>query len=438
MQIKILMAALSFMSCSVFAEITTLAHDVHENSEVTVQSIGDSACLLSYKNSDYLTSEGKSVFYTFQVELGKGRLQHGMQSWLPYGITAGEPTTLSFHDKRIGKIYEYTDNISQYGELFYQTDLFPHFLTVDNIFIRQGNVTTNMPVYRKADISESTQKSFQNCINNLNKVLSTFCKSSSDASKLCEAKKIESQKPYMNEVIKDDPKFIAVAKALEKANAIAAVKARAADKALSEMKATEAAKATAKAKAFEAAVALEVAKAVTAAKKAGIAERAARAAEIKNRKKLAIFDDKAQAPYQFKTFDRIITKTANSGMRGKVMRVNYSTDKGVAYYASDKAIDYSEYDYIEFDLKLIADPSHDSGLNIRMDCLGFCSSGIYKIEKPRLGEWKHYKVSFKDLINNPGSNLDITSVNVPFAILPDRGFQKGVALLIDSIYLTNY
>ena len=431
------MAALSFMSCSVIADVKTLAHDVNENSEVTVQNIGDTACILNYKNSDYLTSEGMPVFYTFQVELNEGELQKGMKSWLPHGIKPGQPTTLSFHDKNIGKIYEYTDNISLYGELFYKTNLFTRFLAVDKILMRQRGVTINMPVYRKAEISDKTKNVFKNCVNNLDKALMTFCKSSGDASKLCKAKKANAKKAPVNEVIKDDPEFIAAAKikALEEARALEIAKTLAAAKALEAVKAVEANKA------FEAAVALEVAKALREARRSAAQAAVEKAAEAKNRKKITIFTDKVEAPYHLNKFGQnnpAIAKKIKGGMRGKVMRVTYPADGGVAYYASNSGIDYSEYVYIEFDLKLISDHRDDSKLNIKMDCFASCSSGPYVIEKPRLGEWKHYKVRLEDLINNSGSNLDITNVNVPFAIFPDWGNQRGVAFMIDSIAMTNY
>ena len=311
MEIKILIAALSFMSYSAIADVKTLAHDVNENSEVTVQNVGDTACTLNYKNSNYLTSEGMSVFYTFQVELKEGELQEGMQSWLPHGIKPGEPSTLSFYDKKIGKIYEYTDNISSYGELFYKTDLFTHFLAVDKILMRQGGVTINMPVYRKADISDKTINAFKNCINNLDTALLKYCKSSSDATKLCLAKKTNAKNSSVNEVIKDDPEFIAAAKikALEEARA-QTVKAN---------KAREEAQALAANKAFEDAVAIEVAKALREARLKAIEEAVKKAEEIKNRKKTPIFTDSVEAPYHLNKFGQNTSAIAKQIKGGVVM-----------------------------------------------------------------------------------------------------------------------
>ncbi|MFT6985424.1 MAG: hypothetical protein ACJAT7_001233 [Psychromonas sp.] len=425
MEMKLLIAALSFMSCSVIADVKTLVHDVNGKSEVTVQNVGDTACTLNYKNSDYLTSEGMPIFYTFQVELHEGELQEGMQSWLPHGIKPGEPSILSFHDTTIGKIYEYTDNTSLYGELFYKTNLLTHFLAVDKILMRQGGVTINMPVYKKAEISNKTINVFKNCIKKLDKALLTFCKSSNDASKLCIAKKANANKGSVNELIKNDPEFIAAAKI----------------KALKEARALDATKALEANKAFEAAVAIEVAKALREARVKAFKAAVDKAAAAKNRKKLTIFADNVEAPFHLNKFghnDPAIAKIIKGGMRGNVMRVNYPADGGVAYYASNSGIDYSEYIYIEFDLKLISDHRADSKLNIKMDCFDSCSSGPYVIEKPRLGVWKHYQVRLEDLINNPGSNLDIANVNVPFAIFPDFGNQRGVAFIIDSVVMTNY
>lgn len=428
MEIKILIAALSFISGSVLADVKTLAHDVNKNSEVTVQNIADTACTLNYKNSNYLTSEGMPVFYTFQVELKEGALQEGMQSWLPHGINAGQPSTLSFHNKKIGKIYEYTDTTSSYGELFYKTNLFTHFLAVDKILMRQKGVTINMPAYTKAEISDKTVSTFKNCISNLDSALVAFCKSSSDASKLCIAQKRKPKERSVNEVIKDDPEFIAAAQ----------LKATEAAEAAEVIKAAEVAEAN---KAFEAAVALQVAKALKDARVRAAEAAVAKAEEVKNRKKIPIFTDSVETPYHLNKFGQNTpAKVAlvNGGMRGNITRVSYSGIKDVAYYASESGIDYSDYLYLEFDLKLISDPHEEFNLNIKMDCFASCSTGSYVIEKPRLGEWKHYKVRLQDLINNSGSNLDITNVNVPFAIFPDWGSQRGVIFQIDSIALTNY
>lgn len=453
MKIKILMAALSFMSCSVIAGVKTLAHDVNGNIEVIVQSIGDTACTLKYENSDYLTNEGMPVFYTFQVELGDGVLQRGMQSWLPYGINAGQPATLSFYDKDIGKIYEYTDNISLYGALFYKMNLFTRFLAADEILMHQGAATINMPVYRKSEILDKTIKTFNNCVSNLDHALMKFCKSSADASQLCQAKKSNVNKASVNEIIKDDPVFIAAAKikALEearikvakKAKKDAAAKTRAINKALEANKALEVAKAVEAKKAFEAAVAIEVAKALRIARIKATQDAAKKVAEAKHRKKINIFADKVEAPYHLNKFGQnnpATAKITNGGFRGKVTRVHYSSssNKDVAYYASKNGIDYSEYTYIHFDLKLISAPHDDFNLNIKMDCFASCSSGPYVIEKPRLGNWKHFRVRLQDLINNPGSNLDITNVNVPFSVFPDWGNQRDVVFQIDSVALTNY
>ncbi|WP_354624959.1 hypothetical protein [Psychromonas sp. MME2] len=431
MEIKVLAVALSFLSCSAIADVKTIASDAHENSEVTVQNIGDTACVFNYKNSDYLTTEGMPVFYTFQVELKEGELQEGMQSWLPYGIKPGEPSTLAFYDKKIGKIYEYTYKVSSYGELFYQTDLFTHFLNVDKIQMRQGGVTIDMPVYSNSGISSKTIKAFQSCVNDLNGALKTYCKSSTDASKQCLAKKSNAKKASVNEVIKDDPDFIAAAKLkeLEKSKGSESISTPVVSQDGQDKKA------------FEDAVALEVAKALKQARIKALAREAKQAAEEKNKKKISIFIDNPEGPYQLNRYGKhsaANVKISNGGLRGNIMRISYLGNKDVAYFATKNAIDYSEYTYLEFDLKLIADPHPNFNLNIKMDCAGYCSSGPYKIEKPRLGEWKHYKVPLEDLLNNPGSNLNLINVYVPFAVFPDWGSQNGVKLQVDSITLSNY
>lgn len=453
MEIKVLMTALCFMSFSAIAEVKTLAHDVKGSSEVTVKNMDETACVLNYKNSDYLTSEGMPVFYTFQAELKGGELIKGMQSWLPHGIKPGQPSVLSFHDKSVGKIYEYTDTTSTYGELFYKSNLFHRFLTADKILMTQSGVTISMPTYKKSEISNEVKNAFNRCVDNLDYALTKYCRSSTDARELCKTKKMNAKKLPANEVIKVDPEFVLAAKlkALEEASSLAASATSAtpatpqravAPKKSRLTKQQQAKKDAEEKKAFEAAVAEEVAKAMRKSRALAITmEKAAKekAEAEKNRKKILIFGDSVEKPYRFQKFGKNITaQYASGGTRGKLLRLKYGSDTGMTYFTSTEGIDYSEYKYIQFDVKLLADPQDKSKLNVKMDCFEACSSGPYPIDKPRLGQWMHYKISLKDLVNHPGSNLDLTNVNIPFSILPDWGHQKGVAIMLDQVILTNY
>ncbi|WP_369434254.1 hypothetical protein [Psychromonas sp. MME1] len=388
MRNNILVVALSLLSYSVAAEVKTVAHNENKHSEVRMQNIGDTACVLTYKNSDYLTTEGMPVFYTFQAELKEGELQKGMQSWLPYGIKPGEPSTLAFYDKKIGKIYEYADDTSVYGELFYKKELFDLFLAVDKIQMRQGGVTIDMPVYNKIDMPAKTVNAFKNCIKDLDVALKKYCKGSKDASKLCLAKIAEAKKVSVKEVIKDDPEFLAAAKIkeLEKSKLPESTKT-------SDAK-NEAAAAAAAKKAFDEAVALEVAKALKEASKKAIDESAndaepvaiAKTPEmpaVKKRKILDIYTEGVSEPYRLRKYaqyDTVSTNTAMDGEHGQVSRVRYSTNKGVAYFDSSGGIDYSDYNYLEFDLKLVSDPRDDGGLFIKMDCFHPCNWGRFPLE----------------------------------------------------------
>lgn len=455
MEIKVLMTALCFMSFSAIAEVKTLAHDVKGSSEVTVKNMDETACVLNYKNSDYLTSEGMPVFYTFQAELKGGELVKGMQSWLPHGIKPGQPSVLSFHDKSVGKIYEYTDTTSTYGELFFKNNLFRRFLSADKILMTQSGVIISMPVYKKSEISDKVTDAFNRCVDNLDYALTKYCRSSNDAAELCKTKKAMAKNLPVSEVIKDDPEFIIAAKlkALEEASTVAAStssvatnvtpsKAVVAPKKSKLTKEQQAKKAAEEKKAFEAAVAEEVAKAMRKSReRAATLEKAAlaRAEAEKNKKEILIFGDSVEKPYRFKKFGKNITaQYASGGTRGKLLRLKYGSDTGMTYFTSTEGIDYSEYKYIQFDVKLLADPQDKSKLNVKMDCFEGCTSGPYPIDKPRLGQWMHYKISLQDLVNHPGSNLDLTNVNIPFSILPDWGHQKGVKIMLDQVILTNY
>ncbi|MFT6985423.1 MAG: hypothetical protein ACJAT7_001232 [Psychromonas sp.] len=450
MHSKILIAALSFISCSVIADVQTLAHETNKNREVTVQNIGDSACTLNYKNGNYLTNEGFPVFYNFQAELNNGEIKTGMQSWLPHGMKANKVTTLSFHNENNGKIYEYREKASKHGNLFYNTDLFTRFLDAEKVFIRQGRTVKEMPVYTRADIPEKVKNSFQHCLKKLDQALNEFCLSSSDASKLCIVKKADAKKGYPNEVIKDDPKIIAALKAAK------AAKAEAAEIAAAE-KAVKAAEKVAKAAIIAAAAKVaEAAQIAQAAKEAEIIQAAqvAKAAQValvlsgiaadereeKVKKILTIYADKVEPPFhlnKFVQYDRLIVSQVSDVDHGQVTRIKFYTDKGIAFFETVNGENYAEYDYLEFDLKVKFDPRKKGGLVIKMDCFYPCSSGDYVIKKPQEDSWAHYKIKLADLINQSGSTLDITNVNIPFAILPDWGKQRGVVLMVDNISLTN-
>lgn len=224
---KVLIVSLVFMSSFSLAGIETLAQVKRGKNEVKVQKIGESACTLTYKSGEHLTTEGGPVFYTFQVEVADGEIQRGMLSSIPHSIKPKRYSTLSFYDRYDKNIYEYSSEVSEYGQIFYSTNLFSRFLRSKKIFIIQDDVTKKMPLYSQVNIPNSVKKKFETCVSNLDVVLKKYCASSTSATKQCAEKKQRGPKAFAGLSIKKDPIEVAKAariaklKELEKAAKIA-------------------------------------------------------------------------------------------------------------------------------------------------------------------------------------------------------------------------
>jgi hypothetical protein len=408
----------------------------HKNSEVSVEKVGDAACVLSYVNGDFLTTEGTPVSYTFQAEINDGGLKMGTHFWAPHPLKPNKVTTLSFNDGK--KIYQYSDKLSEYGTGFYQTDLFEHFKIAQKIEITQGALSKHMPRYSKHAFPKSVRRAFQVCLDDLALELKKYCQSSPAAEQKCRANKAQNKKPFSGLIIKDDPAYIAELTLLAelKVQQEEQQKKLAAEKAVAEKKARIALEK----------LALEQEKEIARAKNAEITSMAlAREVIVKpqtyDKEILSIFADNVKEGFKIKTYTQfggsISSSIRSDNEQQMALRVRFDTSKGVFYYQSQRATDYSKYKYLEFDLKVLKDPRDSGGFTIKMDCGSSCSSGNYAISTPKLGLWQHYNINLETLISLPGSTLDLTKVNVPFAILPDWGNQRGVVFMLDNVRLVN-
>jgi hypothetical protein len=324
-----------------------------------------------------------------------------------------------------------------YGDIFYKTNLYTRFLNAKKITIKQGNVVKTMPRFTRADIPNQVQKVFQGCITNLNIILKDFCSSSDLTSKQCTLKKQNSNKKFAGLVVKDNPEAIAAAKAAEAAKVIAAAEAA---KIIAATKAAEAAKVIADQKNAKTIAENKILEAKEIAKAIAIAKSTEVTKKKHKTKTFTILSNNAQPLFKLKNYAEygsISSSFRSDDSHNRVPYIRFRTNKGVVYFQSDKGIDYSQYSYIKFDLKLLKDPRDNGGFMIKMDCFYPCSSGNYPIKPPKLNSWVNYKINIQDLINNNGSSLDITNVDVPFGILPDWGNQSGVVFMIDNISLTN-
>lgn len=445
------MVIFSLMPMSVVALEELLVNKTSDSSEVNVEKIGNSACILRYKNTDFLTTEGIPVFYSFQVEVNEAELQSGMHFWLPHPLKPNKKTKLSFYEEK--KIYDYTGTASEIGDLFYKTELFERFVSAKKITIKQGSITKKMPSYSNKYFPLSVHEAFQACINNLEEEVKKLCADLVSGSKKCNTKKVNTA--FSGLRVRDNPIYVAKLKrdAEEEAhqNAIAESKQRILEE-NAKKKAIVEANAIAKKLAKHNAL---IAKEEVSVKKQNLIKQTKQAEVVSIKKaktmqmtktmrkyeSLSIFSNKVNTPFKEKTYTKfsgnVATSIRSDMTHQRVQSVRFNTSKGVFYYESPHGIDYSKYDLLEFNFKLIKDPRERRTFSIKMDCGAACTSGDYFISSPKLGVWKHYSIKIKDLINQPGSTLDITKVNVPFAILPEWGKQRGIVFMIDNVRLIN-
>lgn len=122
------------------------------------------------------------------------------------------------------------------------------------------------------------------------------------------------------------------------------------------------------------------------------------------------------------------------GANGTVGEVTFNTDTGIGFYQSSATADLSGFNFVEFDLRVTADPrAVKDNLTFRADCVWPCTSGDYDIGYPALNTWTHYKIALSELAT---AGLDVSKVNAPLVISPLSGNQAGVVLQIDNVTVT--
>jgi len=154
---------------------------------------------------------------------------------------------------------------------------------------------------------------------------------------------------------------------------------------------------------------------------------------------LVIFDGEAHEPYQWITYTASGTVDFEvvdaGGDYGDVGQVTYNTDEGIGFFQSTDTYDLSDYTFVEFDLRVLAEPSNpgQAALTFRVDCVYPCSSGDYPLEMPPVDQWTPFQIPMVELVNN---GLDAENVNTPFVISPTWGNQQGAVLQVDNVRLT--
>lgn len=122
------------------------------------------------------------------------------------------------------------------------------------------------------------------------------------------------------------------------------------------------------------------------------------------------------------------------GDYGLVGEITFNTDNGIGFYQSPSFANLSDFDYVEFDLRITADPrATKANLTFRADCGWPCTSGSFDLGYPTLNTWTHYRISLSELATQ---GLDTSKVNTPFVISPVDGNQMGVVMQVDNVKIT--
>ncbi|WP_250463465.1 glycoside hydrolase family 16 protein [Microbulbifer litoralis] len=154
---------------------------------------------------------------------------------------------------------------------------------------------------------------------------------------------------------------------------------------------------------------------------------------------LVVFDGGIHASYQWGIYTNSGTVDFQvvdaGGDYGDVGQISYNTDEGIGFFQSTDAYDLSDYTYVEFDLRVLAEPA-DAGsasLTFRADCVHPCSSGDYPLDMPPMDQWTHFQIPMMELEEG---GLEADRVNTPFVISPGWGNQDGAVLQVDNVLLS--
>lgn len=170
--------------------------------------------------------------------------------------------------------------------------------------------------------------------------------------------------------------------------------------------------------------------------------------DLAGKSEVVVYDENDQPPFavgQYVASGSVQMEDVMSedGAYGNVKQFSFNTNESVVYFQTTadnegqtQKIDFSGFDTLSFDLKVVEDPRAEQNFFIKMDCGHPCSSGDYAIATPQTGIWTHYDIAIFDLIANTGSTLNLTQVDTPLVIFPAWGNQQGVVMQVDNIVIS--
>jgi hypothetical protein len=130
----------------------------------------------------------------------------------------------------------------------------------------------------------------------------------------------------------------------------------------------------------------------------------------------------------------------DTGGGDMAMDFTYNADgaDGVAWLQSSTPQNLSMYagGELVFDLNVLDWGANTSGIQVKVECSGgVCSSGDYFVGNSAslgTGADNTVRINVDDLLNNAGSNLDLSKVDVAMVIFPTWGDQQGVHFQVDN------
>lgn len=134
--------------------------------------------------------------------------------------------------------------------------------------------------------------------------------------------------------------------------------------------------------------------------------------------------------------DVTVSRIDEGGDRGIVTQASFNTDTAVVYWQAPLGFDLNAFKSISFDLKVVTDPRETGGMVMKMDCFHPCGTGDVSLGDIETGEWHSFTFDLADLVDYPGSSLDLANVNTPLVVFPDWGNQRGVVFRVDNVRLT--